>query len=451
MRKLAKLLLIMIISFILFGCGVQVQQVDNKIYTDISKDEAYNFSKAAIIKNGYKIKETDRNLGYMVADPEYNNTFKITDAEKTELKLSIKDDPEEKDQTIVEVLAYANGQIDEESSKEIAKKAVAEIINELDKYSKYEIIEDAEYIFPVATRENVQVFVANDFLSDNNYKVVRNDQNEGAIFIEETESRNPFNDPLRSKIFVLTDDANRVIVSAKTQLKGNYDVKGNNIYVRNFNRSLTSLLTKYPIIEKGYRFNYKFIGFDKAFTNALAAIGENQFVIGEKDQKNYIITASKDDIKLTASFTEINNNLAVNLETFSEGEQNTTKEELNDKLTKELNNLTESLSSRQTIKTSTKMFTSMSSSDALKMLQKALGKLGYNYKTNNQNLTISAQAARNQYLAHFVLVNSIGNDGVSIEINTLYNSKSEKAQAIVDNENAKLLKYLGTFDKTDLK
>lgn len=445
-----KLLLPLLLLFVITGCGVNIKLDGNKIYTDISKDEAYGFANAALKTKGYKVTEESKVNYYIVAKPEYNNTFQIEKADKEELNVYVKDS-DKKNETVVNVIAVANGQIDEKKSKEIAKQAVAEIIAELDKYGKFNAEKQGQYVYQVATVGQVFDYAANYF-TQSNIPIEQNLKDQGKLYVKEPAATNPFNEPLQAEVSIAADETNKVAADIKAFIKGNYDVVSNQQYVEEFVNKFVTYLSNYPIVEKGLRYSYKYINFEKAFNNALAAIKDNKFVVAETDKNNYVITAQKDNMKLSATFTEINNNIAVNLESFAESPTlATTKEALNETVTNELNALRDSLALYQTSVTGTKLFTSTSQDNVLKFVRLALQKAGYSSKFNKNELSFAATSLANANLAHYILVNNLGQDGISIEITTLYNAKSKNAEATVKRENEKLLNILNSFDKTDLK
>lgn len=447
---LKKLLLAVTVLMFLTGCGVNIKLDGNKIYTDTTKDEAFNFANAALKTKGYKVIEESKINHYITASPKYNETFKIEKADKEEVAIYVKDS-DKANETVVNVIAIANGQIDEEKSKEIAQKAVAEIITELDKYGKFNAEKQSQYVYQIATLSQVFDFAANYF-SQNNIPIEQNLKDNGLIYVKEANSSNPFNDPLQAEIAVATDETNKITVGIKAHIKGNYDVAGNQQYVNDFVSKFMDYLASYPLVEKGLRYSYKFISFDKAFVNTQAALKDSGFSISEADKNNYVLSAQKDNIKLSSTLTEINYNTAVNLEAMAESATlTTTKEALTESVTNELNTLSNALALYQTSVTGTKLYTSTSQDNVLKYIKIALQKAGYSYKMNKADLSFSATSLSNSNLAHFILVNNLGQDGISIEINTLYNTKYKGAEALVKKENEKLLNILHSFDKSDVK
>lgn len=451
MFKKVSILFMALSLFILSGCGVNIKQEGNKIFTDISKDEAYQFSNAAVKTKGYKVKESSRINYYIEATPEYNKTLDIENAQNKELRIDIADG-NKSNETVVTVLAKLNGKIDEEESNSVAEAAVKEIITELDKYGKFNLSEKGQYTYHVATPEQVFDYAAKYFDNNNNVQITEKLAKEGSLKLKENTSTSVFNDPLLAAVKVLSDETGKVTVMLDTLLKGNYDIKGNQAYSIRFVDDFINYLENYPIIEKGLRYPFKYLSFEQAFQNSLAALKEGGYLISEADNKNYLITAQKNNINVSATFTEINYNMAVNLEAFAEStDLDVNKEQLSEEIQQELNTLRDLLVKYQTIYTSTKLFTSTNQNDVIKQTQATLTALGFKSSTNRNDLTIRAVSLKDSNLVHFIVINNLGTDGISLEINTMYNTKLITAAALVERENNRLLDALAKYDKTDLK
>ncbi|MDR2431164.1 MAG: hypothetical protein LBD99_02795, partial [Candidatus Margulisbacteria bacterium] len=108
--------------------------------------------------------------------------------------------------------------------------------------------------------------------------------------------------------------------------------------------------------------------------------------------------------------------------------------------------LTQQLALYQTILTSEKSFLSSSQSEVINHVRQALGAVGYTYAYNAEELSFSAIAKTNTNQAHYITVNNLGANGISAQINTLYNDKSANAETVVRAENNKLLRALGGYD-----
>ncbi len=447
---LKKIFIFVVAALLFTGCGVNIKQEGNKIYTDISKDDAYKFCGAALKTKGYKVTEESKINYYIVAEPKFNDTFKVEKADKTQLDVYVKDSPT-KNETIVSLYAIVNGQVDEKASTKIAKAAVAEIINELDMYGKFTITKEGQHIYPAATLKQVNEFIMSYFVK-NNIPIGQNQAEQGLLLVKEANATNPFNEPLSAEVRTAADETGKVTIGIKATLAGNYDIKTNEKHAQDFVNNFIAYLDSYPMAEKGLRFSYKFINFETAFANAKAVLLANKFLLTEVDNNNFVLSAQKDKVLMSVTLTELNYNIAVNLEASAESPSlDESKDTLAVLLTNELNTLRDALAQYQTIYTSTKLFTSINSNDALKFTGIALKKLGYTYKLDKEALTISAVNSANPKLGHFILFNNMGAEGISLEINTLYNTKYANAETVVKNENARLLNALASFDKTTLK
>ncbi|GBR72563.1 hypothetical protein NO1_0073 [Candidatus Termititenax aidoneus] len=425
--------------FLLTGCGVNVKQEGNKIYTDLDKDRVYEFTTAALQTKGYTLtSEEDYKVS---AVPEESAVLNSIDTDSKSVQAVVSDGAD--DQTVVTVLALLNGNIDEEESTRIAKAAVADIIAELDKYGKFNSVVEVDYTYPIATVARVSAFIR-EYLTANDINI---GNNSATVFeISENSPNNEFNEPLFGAITIEANETGRVIVDLKAEINGNYDINGNQKYLDDFAAKLLAYLDTYPVVEKGTRQVYRFIDFSKAYANARSAVAGSGFTVKNEDKANFIFSAAKDKLNLLVSFTKINTAIGVNLEAFIEGSANETKEALSDKVSEELFKLTQAIAAYQTILTSEKVFISQGQREVLASIRNALAAAGYTYTFNSEEVTFTAADKVNPNKGHFLVVNNLGADGIVVQINTSYNTRAANAEATVRAENDKLLRLLNRDD-----
>ncbi|MDR2431383.1 MAG: hypothetical protein LBD99_03920, partial [Candidatus Margulisbacteria bacterium] len=287
LKKIAGILLGLLL---LTGCGVNIRQEGNKIYTDLSKDRVYDFATTAVQAKGYTITKEDEANYTFTAAPEDNRTLGSVEAGSKSLQASVTDGTQA-NETVVTILALINGDTDKESSEQIAKEAVAEIIAELNKYGKFNSQKSAEYTYAIATTERVSAYIA-AYLTENDLTV---QARPNAFGVREKTANNQFNEPLSAVISLVPDaDTGRLTVRISAALPGNYDVNGNQAYIDNFTARLLEYLDTYPVVEKGTRHTYRYIDFDKAFASARNAVTAAGYQITETDRGNYVLSAVKD-------------------------------------------------------------------------------------------------------------------------------------------------------------
>ncbi|GBR75353.1 hypothetical protein NO2_0036 [Candidatus Termititenax persephonae] len=429
--------------FLLTGCGVNIRQEDNKVYTSLSKDRVYEFTTAALQTKGYTIVEEDAdNYKVVSALPEDNATLGAVETDNKHVEAVVTDGSN--GETVVTILALLDGNIDEAQSRQIAQEAVAEIIAELDKYGRWSSRATTEYVYPVATTARVKSFIE-DYLEANSLLYQANGN---VISLQERTANHVFNEPLTAVLNIIASgEAGRTVIGINTSLDGNYDVNGNQAYIENFNDNLTAYLDTYPVVEKGTRHIYRFIDFPQAYVNARTAIAASGYTIKNENQTNYVFSAVKKDLNLSVTFTQVNAAIGVNIEAFIEGAANETKTALSDRVTEELFNLAQALAAYQTVLTSEKIYLSNSQPEILGFARQALAEAGYTYTYDANEYAFSAISKVNPHQAHYLLVNNLGSDGIAVQINTLYNANSSSASAIVRAENDKLLRLLGSYDK----
>jgi hypothetical protein len=425
--------------FLLTGCGVNIKQEGNKIYTDLDKDRVYEFTTAALQAKGYTLTAEDN---YTVnAVPEDNAVLNSIDTDSKSVQAVVSDGTA--GQTVVTVLALANGNVDEEESTRIAQAAVADIIAELDKYGKFNSKVEVDYTYPVATVGRVSAFIREYLLANN---IAIGNSSDTIFEISENSPNNEFNEPLFGVITIEADETERVVISLQAEINGNYDINGNQKYLDDFAAKLLAYLDTYPVVEKGTRQVYRFIDFSKAYANARSAVAGNGFIIKNEDKNNFIFSAAKDKLNLLVSFTKINTAIGVNLEAFIEGNANETKEALSDKVSEELFSLTQAIAAYQTILTSEKVFISQGPREVMASIRNALASAGYTYTLNAEEVTFTAVDKVNPNKGHFLVVNNLGADGIVVQINTMYNTRAANAEATVRAENDKLLRLLNRDD-----
>jgi hypothetical protein len=445
MKKFFLSLINILLVFVITGCGVNIKQEGNKIYTDVSKDEAYSFTSAALKTIGYKVTEESKLNYYIVATPEYNKTFQIEKADKTEVKAVITDSTQ-KNETVVSVLAYAQGNFDEKASEQIAADAVKEIIAELNKYGKFNASKEATQVYPVATLERVNDYVR-AYFTQNNLPIQEAD---GAFNYSGTPD-NTFNEGLKASVAAQTDETQKVTITVAANIQGNYDVNGNQNTVEQFVQKIMDYLEQYPVAEKGARHAYRYISLEKAFGMARAAAQDAGYTINNVDTRQLVLNARKNNINLVITLTTLNDNRAVNLTAYAEGTAGETKEALSAKLETELSNLVSALEKYQTSVTGEKQFISSNQNDVIRYVELSLRKLGYSYNTNREDLTIIATSKTDANRAHAIAINNLGSQGISVAITSLYNAKSPQALTVARAENRKLISALNEYDGKDLK
>ena len=439
---LKKLAVILIGALLLTGCGVNIKQEGNKIYTDMSKDKVYDFATTAVQSKGYTItKEDEKNYTFTATPDGSNRTLGQLDTDNKSVQAVVTSGTRN-NETVVTILALVNGNVDQESSEQIAKAAVAEIIAELNKYGKFTSQKTAEHVYAIATPARVLEFVE-DYLV---LYGLAYDSTSNGFNARETRANNQFNEPLVARVAVEADETSRVTVRMGAVVQGNYDVNGNQAYVDNFIARLQDYLDSYPVVEKGVRHTYRYIDFTKAFANARAAVTEAGYTVKDVDNKNYVFSADKDGLNLAVTFTQINNSIAVNVEACIEANAGESKDQLNDKVTAELFNISSLLAAYQTTLTSEKTFLSSNQNDVVRGVRDALASIGYTYSFNASEYTFNAVDKVNANKAHHLTVNNMGSNGISVQITTLYNTKSATAEATVRAENNKLLRALGNYD-----
>ncbi|MDR1997001.1 MAG: hypothetical protein LBQ83_01560 [Candidatus Margulisbacteria bacterium] len=438
---LKKVIGILLGVLLLTGCGANIRQEGNKIYTDLSKDKVYGFATTAVQSKGYTITKEDAASYTFTAVPENNRTLGSADTEDKSVVATITDGSGT-NETVVTVLAQINGNVDQESSEQIAGDAVAEIIAELNKYGKFTSQRTAEHVYAIATAERVSDFIE-DYLVLNSLVY---EKTSSGFSIKDAQANNQFNEPLVARIAIAADETNRVTLRLGAVLQGNYDVDGNQVYVDNFISRLVDYLDTYPVVEKGTRHTYRFIDFARAFTNAKATLTSAGFTLQSEDKTNYVLTAAKGGLNLAVTFTKINTSIAVNIEAFIEAAAGETKEQLNEEVTEELFSLAQLLAAQQTILTSDKAFLSSNQNDVVKSVRSALADIGYTYTFDAAEFTFDAVDKTDPQKAHYLLVNNLGAEGIVVQINTLYNAKAANAEATVRAENNKLLRALGNYD-----
>lgn len=445
MKKVLSVMFSVALVLIMTGCGVNIKQEGNKIYTDVSKDEAYSFTSAALKTKGYKVTEESKLNYYIVATPEYNKTFQLDKADKTEVKAVITDNTQ-KNETVVSVLAYAHGDLDEKASEQIAADAVKEIIAELDKYGKFNATKEATQVYPVATLERVNAYIRGYFAQNN-----LSAQEANGTFTYSEAANNAFNEGLQASVVAQADETQKVTITVKAGIKGNYDVAGNQTAVEQFVQKVIDYLNLYPVAEKGARHAYKYISLEKAFSLAKAAAQDVGYTLTEVDAKQLTLSAKKNNINLVITLTTLNDNRAVNLTAYAEGSAEETKEALSTKLETELNRLVSALEKYQTSVTGEKQFISSNQNDVLKYVELSLKKLNYGYTVNKEELTLAATSKVDTNRAHSIVINNLGSQGISVAITSLYNTRSPQALTIVKAENKKLINALNEYDGKDLK
>jgi hypothetical protein len=443
MRKIG-ILVTALLMIMLTGCGVNIRQEGNKIYTDASRDEAYTFTEAALKTKGYKITEGSKINYYINATPEYNETFKIEKADKRELNATI---AEKNNETVVALVALANGDIDKDASERIAADAVKEIIAELDLYGKFTASSEKSLTYPVATVAQLKTFIK-DYATKANLNPADTDT---GLTVKESTSNSPFNSPLEGSIKIVADETSKVVVTVKAEVKGNYDVRGNQTYADAFTQKIIDALNEYPVVEKALRSAYKYVTLDTAVNNAANAIKDSGFTITQTDKRNGLISAVKNKINLAVTFTNINDSIAINCEAFKEGAAGESKATLTTAVTQELENVVLNLEKYQTTLSSTKLLIGTNQDQIVKVLKRALASYAYTAQYNSADGVIKAVNQDNKAKAHVITLNNMGGEGISVEIFTLYNTKSSEAKRIVKLENDKILRALGSLDKTDLK
>ncbi|MDR1452803.1 MAG: hypothetical protein LBJ25_02365 [Candidatus Margulisbacteria bacterium] len=425
--------------FLLTGCGVNIKQEGNKIYTDLNKDRVYEFTTAALQTRGYTL--TSEEAYTVNAVPENNAVLGSIDTDSKSVQARVSDGAD--GQTVVTVLALVNGNVDEAESTRVAQAAVADIIAELDKYGKFNSTVEVDYTYPVATVDRVSTFIREYLLA--NDITIGNDSS--TIFeISENLPNHEFNEPLVGTVIIEADETERVVIGLQAEINGNYDIDGNQKYLDDFAAKLLAYLDTYPVVEKGTRQVYRFIDFNKAYTNARSALAGSLYTIKNEDKNNFILTAAKEKLNLLVSFTKINTAIGVNLEAFIEGSASETKQALSDKVSEELFNLAQAIAAYQTILTSEKTFISQGQREVLASIRSALADAGYTYTFNAEEVTFTAADKVNPNKGHFLVVNNLGSDGIAVQINTMYNTRAQNAEATVRAENDKLLRLLNRDD-----
>jgi len=436
-----KLLVLIIGALLLTGCGTNIRQEGNKIYTDLTKERVYDFAVAAVQNRGYSVTQEDKKNFTFTAVPNNNNTtLGRVDTDNKSVQAAITDG--RNNETVVTILALANGRIDQEASERLAREAVAEIITELNKYGKFTSQKTAEHTYAIATPERVF-----DFIED--YLVLEGlayDSVSNGFNARETRPNNQFNEPLAARIVVDADATNRVIVRVGAVLQGNYDVQGNQVYVDSFVTRFIDYLDSYPVVERGVRHTYRHIDFARAFANARAAITDLGYTVTNADNRNFVLAATKDNLNLAVTFTRINTSIAVNVEAFVEADAGETKAELSEQVTAALAEVSSQLALYQTTLTSEKTFLSSNQNDVVRAIRQALDSIGYSHSFNSSELAFDAVDRTNANRAHHLLVNNMGSNGISVQITTLFNTRSATAEATVRAENNRLLRALGNFD-----
>lgn len=438
-----KIIVLLLGVLFLTGCGANIRQEGNKIYTDISKDKAYDFATAAVQTRSYSItKEDEKNYTFTAVPDDDNGILGSLETNKKSVQVAVTNSTKP-NETIVTILAMIGGNVDQESSEALAKRAVADIIAELNKYGKFNSQKSAQYVYAIATPERVDEYIS-EYL-DNENLVWQKRNNTYAL--RETKPNNQFNEPLVGTITMDSEeDTGRLTVVINAAVQGNYDVAGNQAYVDNFVANFLGYMDTYPVVEKGTRHTYRYITFDKAFANARNAAVAAGYTIKETDRDNFFFSGIKNKLNIAVTFTQINTSTGVNIEAFIEGEPGETKANLTDNVNKELTDLTQQMAAYQTIFTSDKAFLSNNQNEVLSFVRSALGTLGYTYSYSAGDLSFSAVDKVNANKAHYIVVNNLGTSGVVVQINTLYNDKSANAETIVRTENDKLLRALGNYD-----
>ncbi|MBU0579949.1 MAG: hypothetical protein KKA19_02130, partial [Candidatus Margulisbacteria bacterium] len=209
----------------------------------------------------------------------------------------------------------------------------------------------------------------------------------------------------------------------------------------------------YPVVEKSMQQSYYFTTTKTAFAWSKMALDKLGYVIDEEDAANLTLTTQKDGLKIVVTATDIGDNAsAVNVQINAEGGES--RDMLESTVDSSLTEIRDELALYQYSKSDTKMFESTPLDKAFRMAKNALVARGYTVTISDAGKYVVAGSKSAKPVKAACLINSMGNNGVAIEITAYVNGKKLSESAATElaaSEVAALIKYLGRYDKLDTK
>ncbi|MFC1517159.1 hypothetical protein ACFL5G_01240 [Candidatus Margulisiibacteriota bacterium] len=448
MRKIALFLVLMLAGLIISGCGVQIKQEGNKIFTDADKDMVYKFSASALETEGYIIKERSRKDGVIQSVPEKDNEIFATIKDDPKVNVYIKERAEEND-VMVEIEALISGDVDEKQSTLVARRAVDRLIEELNKYGMFTVTQEGSFTLPAVDMEKFIAYTASA-LGTKGYTASATDT---SVEGRETIPSNEYNEPMMVKIEATPQD-NEVSIVLSASIEGNYDRNGNEEKSREAINELISIVENYPVVEKSIQQNYAYVSTSKALAWSKMAMDNLGYVIDSEDTAAKTLTSMKDGLKIMVSVTDAGNNMSA-VDVVVSGEGGVSKEALESAADSALTDIKDELAMYQISRSDNKMFTTTPTDKAYRYARNALVGRGYTVtKADQANMVVAGVKIANKNVTAALSVNSLGNEGVAIEVTAYVNGKKlgqADSEALAAKEVSSLLGYLNRYDKMDVK
>ncbi len=442
MRKAVFFGVIALMAIMLSGCGVQIKQEGNKIFTDADKDMVYKFANTALEKEQYEVKERSREDGMIYSVPLADNPIFAEIKDSPKLNVSIKERAEQGD-VVVELQALISGDVDEKKSTEVARRAVDRMIEELNKYGKF--VASAEGTATVASSDKDSFLnYLETALKEKGYTVART---ETGVSVVGAASDSEYNDALKGQADI-TVQGNQLNVSVKASIEGNYDKAGNEQKVKQAVSDLTAVVDAYPVVEQNVQQSYSFVSQKTAFAWAKTALDTLGYMIESSDETAFTMSTKKDAYAISVGISDAGDNkMVVTVTARGEGGD---KAALQSGAETILSAIKNELALYQVEKSDSKMFSDVPMDKAYGYAKAALVGTGYTVVKDAKGQYIVVGSKTAKPVVAVCMVNSMGEQGIAIEATAYVNGNKVPQQDAMDMaaaEVAKIIKYLGKYDK----